>query len=85
LRQTGVVGVQGCDTVVPRAHVYLAFIAPFRWRPGGPAVRGQYGTVGLFVHAGTVLPADSAVSFASLNAQQPSLPAKISIAEARRS
>lgn len=85
LRQTSAVGVPSCETLVSPKDVYLAYLAPFRWRSGVPAVRGQFVTVGLFRHAGSRVPSESAVSFASLNADQPSLPAKISIAQARRS
>ena len=85
LRQTGAAGVQGCETSVSPNDVYLAYLAPFRWRRGGPAVRGQYVAVGLFEHAGSIMPSESAVAFSSLIREQPSLPAKISIAQARRS
>jgi len=85
LRQTAAVGVQGCETLVSRGNVYLAYLAPFRLRPGGRAIGGQYVTVGLFVHGGSVVPRESAVAFSSLNAGQPSLPRRISIAQARRS
>jgi hypothetical protein len=85
LRQTGAAGAPGCETLVSRNKVYLAYIAPFQWRRGGPAVRGQYVAVGLFEHPGSTMPRRSEAAFASLNPQQPSLPAKISIAQASQS
>jgi hypothetical protein len=85
LRQTGAAGVQGCETLVSPNHVYLAYLAPFRLQPGRAAVRGQYVAVGLFEHAGSIMPSESAPSFSSLIRGQPSLPAEISIAQAGRS
>jgi hypothetical protein len=85
LRQTGTIAVQDCETLVSRGSLYLAYLAPFRWRMHGPAVRGQYVAVGLFEHAGPKLPPDRAAVFRSVNGQQSLLPARISIAQARRS
>jgi hypothetical protein len=96
LRQLGGPGFvadqgSGCAPLVSRRDVYVAYLAPFRLRRGGPRVTNQYvvvgGAQGLFEHAGPVVPANEASrSFARVG-QEPgsSLPAQISISQARHS
>jgi hypothetical protein len=92
LRQTGAAGafVQGCPPLVSRSDVYIAYVAPFEFQRGGP-IAGQYvvvgGGQGLFRHAGPAPPAnESAESFMRVHpSASSSLPAQISISQARQS
>ncbi len=92
LRQLGAPGAargDGCGPLVAPGSVYLAYLVPFKLRSHGRGLPGQYvvvgGTQGLFKHEGPS-PVDdrSAPSFRRVDPESP-LPARISIAEARRS
>lgn len=92
VRQTGVPGVilDGCQALVSKGHVYIAYLSRFRLRHGGPGVRGQYEAAGLYRHEGQTVSSDrSDRAFSDVTAEAAgspsggSLPARISIADAR--
>lgn len=84
LRQTGKapVVIEGCDPLVSRGHVYLAYVTGFRLGRTGPTVRGQYVVVG---GAQGIFERVHDTTFARLDPGAGSLPARITIAQAASS
>ena len=90
LRQLGDrTAVADCVSLVSPTNVYLAYLTPFRVRRGGPQIGRQYfvvGMEGIFRHSGSTIPSSSARVFSRMSpTASGSIPARISIAEARRS
>lgn len=90
LGRAGLTGEGGCTPLVAKNSVYLDYLVPYRLSRSGPPVSDQYVSVGagqgLFRHVGRTSVWDvTARSFVRLDQDATSLPARISIAEAKRS